>query len=256
MAALANPTYTGIELRRVTRDLVSMFFIAVLPAFFYVIFGASMDYGAQDAGNGNVTMYVMISMAAYGAVTATTGVGGMAAVERMQGWGRQLGLTPMPDAQYVAAKAAVALAVAAVPIALIYGLGFLTGAEAAWWAWLLSAAVVVLGAAVFSLFGLVIGLIFRSEAAVGGASGALVILAFLGNIFFPLSGTMLTIATFTPLYGYVALARYPVTEGTIFDTAGGAIEQALWIPVAGLLAWGLVFAFLAVWLVRRSRARQ
>ena len=39
------------------------------------------------------------------------------------------------------------------------------------------------------------------------------ILAFLGNIFFPLSGVMLTIAKFTPLYGYVALARYPLTEG-------------------------------------------
>src|SRR5699024_5047634 len=69
-----NLTYTGLELRRVTRVFVTMFFVGVLPAFFYVIFGASMTYADQPVGHGNVAMYVMVSMAAYGAVTATTGV--------------------------------------------------------------------------------------------------------------------------------------------------------------------------------------
>ena len=118
-----NATFTGLELRRVFRDYVSMFFIAVLPAFFYLIFGAAQGASSEDAGNGNVAMYVMISMAAYGAVTATTGIGGMAAVERMQGWGRQLGLTPLPDSGYVLMKAVVAVVVAAIPITLIYLLG-------------------------------------------------------------------------------------------------------------------------------------
>lgn len=77
------------SLRRVLRDLVTMFFVVGLPAFMYVLFGASAGYSQQSAGNGNVALYVMISMAAYGAVTATVGIGGMAAVERMQGWGRQ-----------------------------------------------------------------------------------------------------------------------------------------------------------------------
>ena len=73
----------------------------MLPAFFYLIFGARRSYSTEDAGNGNVAMLIMISMAAYGAVTATTGIGGEAAVERMQGWGRQLGLTPLRDSSYV-----------------------------------------------------------------------------------------------------------------------------------------------------------
>ena len=75
-----NTTFAGLELRRVLRDYVSMFFIAVLPAFFYLIFGAAQDFSDESAGNGNVAMYIMISMAAYGAVTATAGIGGMAAV--------------------------------------------------------------------------------------------------------------------------------------------------------------------------------
>ncbi|GAA4418679.1 hypothetical protein GCM10023169_08530 [Georgenia halophila] len=252
-----NLTYTGLELRRVARDLVSMFFIAVLPAFFYVIFGASMSYGSEPVGNGNAALYVMIAMAAYGAVTATTGVGGMAAVERMQGWGRQLGLTPMSDGQYVVIKGVVALVISAVPITLIYILGFFTGAEGSGAAWFLSAVVVVAGAAVFSLYGLLAGLLFRTEAAVGAASGSLVVLAFLGNIFFPLSGTMLTIATFTPLYGYVALARYPLTGGEVVSTTGeAAAVQPLWMPAVNLVVWGIVFALLCTWLVRRGRGRQ
>lgn len=252
-----NATFTGLELRRVFRDYVSMFFIAVLPAFFYLIFGAAQEASGEDAGNGNVAMYVMISMAAYGAVTATTGIGGMAAVERMQGWGRQLGLTPQSDGGYVLMKAVVAVAVAAIPITLIYLLGVLTDAEGSVGAWLLSALIVLAGAAVFALYGLVFGLALRSEAAVAAASGSLVILAFMGNIFFPLSGILLTLAKFTPLYGYVSLARYPVTEGYLFNISDGTVtHESLWVPLANVSVWAVIFALLATWLVRRGRARQ
>ncbi len=242
-----NLIYAGLELRRVFRDYVSMFFIAVLPAFFYLIFGAAQEFGDENAGNGNVAMYVMVSMAAYGAVTATSGIGGMAAVERMQGWGRQLGLTPLRDTGYVQIKAVVAVVVAAIPILAIYLLGLFTDAEGSATAWVLSAVIVLAGAVVFALYGLVFGLAFRSEAAVGAASGSLVILAFMGNIFFPLSGTLLTLAKFTPLYGYVALARYPLTEGYVVSTDGGTVTQEpLWVPLLNV----------SVWLVRRGRARQ
>lgn len=89
-----NPTMIGLELKRYCRDYVGLFFIAVLPAFMYVVFGAAQTFGKEDIGRGNVALYIMISMAVYGAVTATVSVGGSSAVERMQGWGRQLGLTP------------------------------------------------------------------------------------------------------------------------------------------------------------------
>ncbi|WP_036555880.1 ABC transporter permease [Nocardioides insulae] len=256
-AAVLNTTYAAIELRRVSRDLVSLFFIAGLPAVLYLIFGSSAEDSAVRVGDGNVAFYVMVSMAAYGAVTATTGVGGMAAVERMQGWGRQLGLTPMSDAGFVVVKTFVSFAIAVVPIALIYLLGGLTGAEADPSSWLISGLVVLAGAAVFSLYGLAVGLMFRSEGAVSAASGSLVILAFLGNVFFPLSGLMLDIARFTPLYGYVALARYPITGGELVSATGPTSEtDPLWLPVLNLVVWAIIFAGLAVWLVRRGRGRQ
>ena len=103
-----NATFLGLEIKRVLRDYGSMFFIVILPGFLYIIFGAAQDYSQETAGNGNVAMYIMISMAGYGAATATTSIGGRAAVERAQGWARQLGLTPLRDSGFVATKTLLA----------------------------------------------------------------------------------------------------------------------------------------------------
>ena len=252
-----NLTYYRLELRRLWRDPVSLFFTAGLPAFLYVIFGASPDYGDEPVRDGNVAMWIMIAMAGYGAVTATTGIGGMAAVERMQGWGRQLGLTPLTDAGYVKVKAATALTIAAIPIALVYAIGAVTGAEAPLSVWVISAAVLLVGATTFALYGLTFGLAFRSEAAVSAAGGSLVILSFLGNIFIPVSGWQLTVAKFTPLFGYVSLARQSLTGGGTIDTdTGELIEIPLWQPLTNVVVWTTVFAITAVLVVSRGRARQ
>ena len=64
----------------------------------------------------------------------------------------------------------------------------------------------------FAIYGLAITTIFRTQSAIGVASGSIVVMAFLGNVFSPMSGLMLDIGRFTPLYGYAALARYPLTR--------------------------------------------
>ena len=251
-----NLTYYRLELRRLRRDPVTLFFTAALPAFMFIIFGASPDYGDEPVRDGNVAMMVMIAMAGYGAVTATTGIGGGAAVERMQGWSRQLGLTPLTDTGYVRVKAAASLTIAAVPIALVYTIGALTGAKAPLSVWIISALVLLAGASTFALYGLSFGLAFRSEAAVSAAGGSLVILSFLGNIFIPLSGWQLTVGKFTPLYGYVSLARRALTGGNAVDADGNLIPVPLWQPLTNVILWTTVFAVIAILLVRRGRARQ
>jgi ABC-2 type transport system permease protein len=247
-----NATFVLLDLRRITRNWSAMFFTAVLPAFFYLIFGATVDAKGADIGNGNVAMYVMITMAAYGAVTATTSISANAAVERVQGWGRQIGLTPLADSSYIAGKALVAMSVAAIPVALTYLLGAATGAHGSATAWLLSALLTLVGSAVFAVYGLLMGTAFQSEASVGAASGSIVVLAFLGNLFVPLSGGLLAFAKLTPLYGYAALARYPLTEGWLTDGS----RDPLWLPVANVVVWTLVLGALATWFVRRGRERQ
>lgn len=241
-------TYARLDLRRQVRDRIAMFFVVALPTFMYLVFGLGTD---DAVGTANLAMLVMVSMAAYGAVVATTSVAGSAAVEQVMGWGRQIGLTPMRPLAFVAAKAGVAMAVAAVPIASIYAVGAATGARGDWTDWTLSAAVAWLGSAMFAIYGLAVCLVFRSTNAPGIASGLIVVMGFLGNVFSPMDGTMLDIGRFTPLYGYVALARYPLTEGWL---ANGE-HDALWLPVANVAAWTVIFALLAVWGVRRGRAR-
>jgi ABC-2 type transport system permease protein len=241
-------TYARLDLRRQLRDRIGMFFIVGLPTFMFVVFGL----GSQDAvGSGNVAMYVMISMAAYGAVTATTGVAGSAATEQVMGWGRQLGLTPMRPIGFVAVKAGVAMSVALMPVTLIFAIGAVTGARGDWSDWLLAAAIVWLGSALFAIYGLAICLVFRGPNAPGIASGMIVVMAFLGNVFTPMSGFMLDLGRLTPLYGYAALARFPLTEGWL--PVGG--RDPLWLPVANVLGWTVIFSLLALWGVRRSRAR-
>lgn len=249
-------TYLALELKRVARDPFNLLFTVGIPTMMYVIFGVAMTWGDMPIGNGNASMYVMISMSAYGAVTATTGITGMAAVERMQGWGRQLALTPMTDARFVTVKTLVSAAVATIPLGLIYLIGHLTGAKAAGRVWPESAAILLFGAVMFSLYGLAVGLTFRSESSVGIASGFLVILGFLGNVFMPLSGTMLTISKFTPLYGLATLARWPLTDSSINTNTGELVTQPLWQPLLNVVVWTLIFAGASLLLVRRTRARQ
>lgn len=240
--------YGRLDLRRQLRDRAGMFFIVALPAFMYVVFGLGSD---DPVGSGNVAMYVMVSMAAYGAVSATTSVAGTAVLERTMGWGRQLALTPMRPMEFVATKAAVAMCIAAVPVALIFGIGAATGAAGTTSDWLLAALIVWAGSSLFALYGMAVCLSFRSDNAVGIASGLIVVMAFLGNVFTPMSGVMLDIGRLTPLYGYAALARYPLTEGW---TASG-VHDPLWLPIANVSGWMVIFALAAAWGLRRGQER-
>ncbi|HSU01583.1 MAG TPA: ABC transporter permease [Nocardioides sp.] len=241
--------YAGLDLRRQLRDRMGMFFIVALPAFLFFVFGMGDDevYGSAD-----VAMYVMVSMAAYGAVTATTTVAGAAATEQTMGWGRQVALTPLSPLAFVAIKTGVAMTVAAVPIALIYAIGAATGSSGNAVDWLASAGIVWLGSALFAVYGLAICLVFKGENAAGIASGLIVIMSFLGNVFIPMDGLMLAIGHLTPLYGYAGLARFPISEGHLPDDAG---TDQLWMLLANVGAWTVIFAALAVWGLRRRRER-
>lgn len=244
-----------IEIKQILRDPASLFFIIALPAFMFIIFGSTMEWADVRVGNGNIAMATMISMSAYGAATATSSVSGMAAVEKTQGWGRQLALTPMKQSTYVGVKTALAMTVGAFPIGLIYLLGFLLKSEADGMTWLLSAIILVVGSMMFALYGLIFGLLFKNETGASVGSGILVIVAFLGNLFVPLSGIMLTIGKLTPLYGYATLAKYPLYEGTGFDMNGNPTDEPLWQALLNFTVWTAIFAFVCVYLVRRGTRR-
>lgn len=249
--------YTGYDLRRHVRMVSNMFFIVALPAALFLMFGGLASWSGAEIGHGNLAAYLMISMSLYGAVTATTSIAGSAAVEQAQGWGRQLGLTALRHGQYVCSKVLVALAIAVLPVVVVYVVGYFVGARFdTVWLWFATGGIVVAGSALFALYGLTIGQLFRSESAVGTASGLLVVFSFLGNLFVPLSVVLLDIGRWTPLYGLVGLARWPQTEGVLASAGAGiAGQDELWALLLNVGAWTLVFATTAVLAARRGTRR-
>src|SRR5262249_28928772 len=83
-------TPLGLEIRRLLRNRGTVIFALVIPAVFFLLFGLNNAYAHQRAGHGNVSAFILASMALYGAVLATTSGGAMVSIERAAGWSRQL----------------------------------------------------------------------------------------------------------------------------------------------------------------------
>lgn len=249
---LFSPTFYRIELLRQLRNPYTLAFTLAMPIAMYLLFGANAEYADASSGKGNVAFYVMASMAAFGTATAMSSLCAIAASEVRQGWGRQIALTPLTTAGYAVTKVLVALTCAAASALAVFVVGAATGARADdAWRWIVVFGLVLLGGLMFGLFGLGVGLAFNSDTAASLASISITFFGFFGNVFMPLSGAMLTIAHFTPMYGYVALVRWPITEGALI--AGGT--DSFWLVLLGTAAWATAFALLVRVGVRRSRRR-
>ncbi|MGQ7787173.1 ABC transporter permease [Nesterenkonia sp. K-15-9-6] len=248
--------YIALDFWRNLRNIGNSFFVIVLPTALFLFFGTTMDWSDNPVGEGNVSAWTMIAIASYGAAMATTSMAGAAALEIQQGWGRQLALTAMPHGAFVVAKSVVAVGIAVLPVVVLNVVGILTVADMPPGVWLATAALTVLGSLPFALYGLAIGLSFRSDAAVGAATGLLVIFSFLGNAFMPLDGVLLDIGRFTPMYGVVALARYPLTDGDLISMGAMGETDPLWAVLANVLAWTIIFGIACLLLQRRRTARR
>jgi len=253
MTMSISPTMLRVEAIRQIRNPYTLAFTLGMPVAMYLLFGASMGYGSMPAGNGNVKFYVMVSMAAYGTAVAMSSLTSLAATEAKQGWGRQLGMTPLSTAGYATIKLLTAVAFAALAVVLVFAAGILTGAEATdAWRWWAAAGIILGSGLMFGLYGLGVGLFFNSDTAAALASISMTFFAFFGNVFIPLDGVMLDIARFTPLYGFVALSRWPLTEGVL--TTGQT--DPLWGVVLNVVVWLVIFAVLVAAGVKRSRSRR
>jgi ABC-2 type transport system permease protein len=239
-------TFLRLEIRRMLRNRRTMIFILVMPAVFFLLFG--LPQRGQTLDNGApVTGYIMISLAVYGAMVATTSGGGMVAVERALGWSRQLRLTPLRPAAYVATKVLTAMVLGLVAVVVEFVVGAVCGVELPVHVWLLAGLAAWLGSLVFAAFGLFVGYLAPAENVMQFLGPILAVLAMFGGLFVPLEvlpQAMQEIAKFTPVYGVGEIARSPLT-GSGF-TIGA---------VANVLAWTVIFGFGAARLFRRDTQR-
>jgi len=236
-----SPTYLLMDLRRSLRNRRTLVFLLVMPVVFFFAFAGPYQ------GKNDVYTYIMVSMAVYGAMIATTSTGASVAVERSLGWTRQLRLTPLRPAGYVLTKVLGALVLGVVPVALVLAAGALTGAQLTATVWLECAVASWACSLVFAAFGLFMGYLVPAENVMQFIGPLLALLSFFGGLFIPLDqlpSALRDIAPWTPTYAVGEIARSPITHDGL--TAGN---------VALLLAWTAVFAVGTGLLFRRDTAR-
>jgi ABC-2 type transport system permease protein len=246
-----NPTILGLEIRRLLRNRRTLIFTVLLPSVLFLIFGLNAKYANQPAGpgsQGNVSAFILISMALYGAVLATTSGGAMVSIERAEGWSRQLRLTPLAPAAYIVIKMLTAMVLGLGSVVVVFIVGKATGKPAMPGdIWIASAASVWVGSLVFAAFGLFMGYLLPTANVMQILSFALLLFAFGGGLFIPLSQyphVLQTIAHYTPLYGLNQLVHAPLLNQGV---------QLSWVLNA--VAWLVIFAGGAAWRFRKDTAR-
>jgi ABC-2 type transport system permease protein len=243
-----RPGVIRLEVRRLLRNRRTLIFTMVVPVLFFLIFGLNAAYANQRFGRGNVSAEVLISMALYGAVLATTSGGAMVSIERSAGWSRQLRITPLSPVAYIAIKMVSSLVLGGASVFIVYIVGVLTNKPTMPISvWVITAATVWVGSLLFSAFGLFIGYLLPSENIMQIIGFALMLFAFGGGVFIPLSQfshPLRTMAAFTPLYGLSQTVHYPLIGGTF-----------AWTWALNLVAWLVIFAAGAIWRFRNDTAR-
>ena len=252
-------TYLWLDLYRSLREPANLFFVIAFPLAMYLVFGrlnaSAGDYGPH--AHGNVSASVMLAMASFSACLGATSASAAAAVEQSAGWGRQMAVTGGGLRGYLVVKTGTAVGTAALPVIVVLTAGALTDSSMEGWVWGVSPFICLIGVLPFVLWGLAAGMWLPSSASIGIATSLVSLFAFIGNTFMPLSHTLLTISRFTPMYGATALARWPLGEGWAYvpDRQAG-VQDPLWMPLANLVVWTLIFGLLVIGARRRATRRQ
>jgi len=240
-----NLSLIRIELTRMLRNRRTLFFAIVFPALLFLVFG-SQDGSGDTAGSGNVAAYIMVSMALYGASLVAASAGASVAVERALGWSRQLRLTPLNPVVYIGVKALVALIMGGVAIVAVNVAGLIQGKpDMPAGVWVSCALLGVAGSLVFAALGVFVGYLVPGENAMQILGPGLALLAFLGNIFFPIphSSVFWEISKWTPMFGIGEITRAPMTH------------ELPWYAVVNAVAWLAIFVAGAAWRMGRDTAR-
>jgi ABC-2 type transport system permease protein len=248
-----NLTYLGIELKRKLRNRRTLVFTIAFPVVMFIIIGLPLRDQQLTAtpisqGGPSVAAYIMVSMAMYGAMMSATQTGAAVGVERALGWSRQLRLTPLNPLVNVIIKMIAGMLLGLLAVVATYAAGAISGIQLSPAQWIVTGlAGWLLASAVFTTLGLMVGYLVPGENAAQITSLAIVLLSFLGGLFYPISTMpdfMQVIAKFTPVYGISEIARAPLT---------GEGVDVLWFVNA--LLWLGIFLVGTTWAFRRDTKR-
>jgi ABC-2 type transport system permease protein len=240
--------YLTLELRRSLRDHRFLLLVVGWPAAAYLLFSAVFGAEGPSQGLPPVTE-IMVAMAAFGAIGAVMlSTGPRLALERQNGWLRQLSLTPLPASRVLLARVAAAMALTLPAIALTMVLAAVVhGVQLHLDQWVLLAAVIALGCLPFAVLGMTLGSVADGDVAQGLTMVVYLALTALGGLWMP-------VAILPPAMRDIAYALPSYHLGSLGWSIAAARPLQL-TDVLVLLAWLAGATLLAGLLSRRLLSR-
>ena len=232
------------ELGRTIRRRQQMLIAVALPIAIYLI-NESVNRG-ETVGGLPEPIYIMASMAGFGALMVITSVGAQISEERSVGWNRQLRLTGLPAGAYVAVKGVIAMMTATVALAGVYltaGVTQIVSLSVGEWAQVAGLQGVAL--LPFAVLSVGLGYMTTPDQAGSLTTGLTMGLVILGGLIWPievLPDVVSSIGRLLPSYWLGQLGRIPFAPDT----------GSLAMGIGNLAAWTMVFGLFAAWRYRRD----
>ena len=235
--------YTKFELMRTFRNVRFFIFSLAFPLLMYFLIAGPNrhvhDLGAvKSAGFAGyfAPLYYMVSLIAFGTMTAVMAGGARIAAERSVGWNRQLRLTPLTTRTYFRTKLITSYLMALVSIVLLYGAGILLGVRLPFHTWLQMTGLILVALIPFAAIGIMMGHLLTVDSMGPALGGLSALFAFLGGTWFPITGTgfLPQLAKSLPSYWLIQAGHVAFGSGS-WPTRGWVV-LGIWTAVFGLAA--------------------
>lgn len=224
--------YLVVEVRRVLRSTRFLIFSVAFPVLLFLLY-----VGIFANGDRAVVSVLMVNMTAFGALSAALFAGGRLAAERAVGWQRQLRLTPLSGAGYLAAKGITAMLLALPAVVLVPLIGAVgEGVSLDATGWLRVTVGIWLAVIPFALIGLLIGQLGTPESIQPMMSLTMMVMSLLGGIFIPVDTMprwLLDVAQILPSYWLGQVGRGAVTTDLSVNLGTTVLVLAVWAAVVG-----------------------
>ena len=244
---MRTSTFARYELVRNFRNRRFFVFTVGFPLVLYFLIAAPNRHVHSLNRSGiSAPLYYMVGLAAFGSMNAMLATGARIAAERQVGWNRQLRTTPLRPRTYFRAKVLTAYVVAVGSLVLLALAGTVLGVRLPAHEWLRMGWLMLVGLIPFAVIGVAIGHLVAADSIGPVIGGTLALFAFLGGVWFPISGsgTLHDIAQALPSYWLVQAAHVAL--------GGGGWTSRGWLVVA---AWTAAMLVVAVRAYRRDTAR-
>jgi ABC-2 type transport system permease protein len=245
---VSTRAYVRFELVRTFRNRRFFIFSLIFPAVLYFLIAGPNRHDSSVQNTGiSVPLYFMVGMAAFGTMNAVISSGARISAERAVGWNRQLRLTPLTPRQYFRAKVVTGYAMALCTIVVLYASGLALGVDMPTGRWISMTWLILVGLIPFAALGILYGHLISPDSIGPAMGGTTALLAFLGGVWFPITGDgfVAHLAKLLPSYWLVQAAHIGVGVKHPWGSEG-------WIVIA---AWSVVLAAAAVHVYRRDTKR-